>query len=238
MAIISGALFPLIFFAAPETAFVRSATLNNDFGDGDTFEKQQQSGQAVRRRASTKTAKDATVTDVSLANSDSSNSGASAKTSYAQSLMLFNGRKTEESYFKLLLRPFPLFLQPGVVWACITQGVMIGWTVLIGIVLSTFYQLPPLYYSDKKVGYLFSSAFIGSVVAFVLCGAIADPLAKFMTKKNGGVYEPEFRIPLVIFQLIAGCIGLYGFGWTVVDLERSVPNSYFFRRDMLTLEIY
>ena len=41
---------------------------------------------------------------------------------------------TDEPYLKLLLRPFPLFLQPGILTCCLLQGAMIGWTVLIGIV--------------------------------------------------------------------------------------------------------
>lgn len=38
------------------------------------------------------------------------------KDSYAKTLMPFNGRKTDESFWKLALRPFPLFLQPGILW--------------------------------------------------------------------------------------------------------------------------
>jgi MFS family permease len=38
------------------------------------------------------------------------------KDSVLKSMRLFNGRKTDESFFKLLLRPFPLFLHPGVLY--------------------------------------------------------------------------------------------------------------------------
>jgi MFS family permease len=39
-----------------------------------------------------------------------------AKVSFLQSLRLFNGRKSDERYLHLLLRPFPLFLHPGILW--------------------------------------------------------------------------------------------------------------------------
>jgi len=42
----------------------------------------------------------------------------------------------------------------------------------------------------------------------------ADWSAKFMTKKNNGIYEPEFRILLVIPQFVFGCTGLFLFGVT------------------------
>lgn len=45
-----------------------------------------------------------------------------------------------------------------------------------------------------------------------------------MTRKNGGIYEPEFRIVLVIPQLIFGCAGLFLFGITA---NRLVDYSYF-----------
>ena len=55
-----------------------------------------------------------------------------AKVSFARSLLPFNGRKTDENFFKLLLRPFPLFLHPAILWGCLIQGTLIGWTVMIG----------------------------------------------------------------------------------------------------------
>lgn len=62
---------------------------------------------------------------------------ASPKTStpYFKSLALFNGRKTDESVLKLVLRPFPLLLHPAILWGMLTQGALIGWTVMIGVVL-------------------------------------------------------------------------------------------------------
>ena len=50
-------------------------------------------------------------------------------------LALFNGRKTDESMIKLLARPFPLLLHPAIFWGMLTQGALIGWTVMIGVVL-------------------------------------------------------------------------------------------------------
>lgn len=51
-----------------------------------------------------------------------------------------------------------------------------------------------------------------------------------MMKWNHGKYEPEFRLLLVIPQLIFGGIGLYGFGYTTVDIGRYgwlLPDVFF-----------
>ena len=51
-----------------------------------------------------------------------------------------------------------------------------------------------------------------------------------MIRRNKGVYEPEFRIVLVIAQFVIGCIGLYGFGITSSNLSRYgwfLPDFFF-----------
>lgn len=172
------------------------------------------------------------------------------KATYWQTLKLFNGRKTDESYWKLFIRPLPLFLHPGILWvrrsphpslsthcsqtehpqACLTQGVLIGWTVFIGVVLAVIFSVPPLWFSEVQVGYLYTGAFIGSIAGLFLSGLLSDYTAKLLIKLNRGIYEPEFRIVLVLFQLIFSAMGLYGFGITTENVGRFgyvVPDVFF-----------
>jgi hypothetical protein len=46
-------------------------------------------------------------------------------------------------------------------------------------------------------------------------GLLSDWLCKIMTKANNNVFEPEFRIVLVVLQLIGAAIGLIPFGYSV-----------------------
>ncbi|KAI9766521.1 MAG: hypothetical protein M1840_006478 [Geoglossum simile] len=152
------------------------------------------------------------------------------KVSFAKSLLPFNGRKTDESFLKLLFRPFPLFFHPAILWACLIQGTLIGWTVLIGIVLAAIFLGPPLFFNEAQTGYLYSGAFVGAVLGFALAGIISDWSAKWLTLKNKGIYEPEFRLILVIPQMIVGCAGLYGFGLTsgkVIKYGWFWPDFFF-----------
>lgn len=142
------------------------------------------------------------------------------KKTYLQTLKPFSGWYTNENYFKILIRPFPLFFQPAILWACLIQGCMIGWTVFIGIILAAIFLGPPLYWTEVETGYAYTGAFLGAIIGFVIAGTLADWSAKFMTRKNGGIYEPEFRIILVIPQLVLGCAGLYGFGMVSSELYR------------------
>lgn len=136
------------------------------------------------------------------------------KASWIQSMALFNGRKTDETLWKLAVRPLPLLIQPAIFWGMITQGALIGWTVMIGVVLAGIFMLDPYYFSEVEIGYMYGGAFVGALAGFALSGWLADWSAKFMARKNGGIYEPEFRIVIIIPQIILGVVGLFGFGLT------------------------
>lgn len=79
---------------------------------------------------------------------------------------------------------------------------------------------PPLFFNEVQTGYMYTGAFIGALLGFALAGLVSDPCVRLMSKRNGGIYEPEFRMILVIPQLIFGCAGLYGFGITSADPGR------------------
>lgn len=201
IAIFTAAMLPLVILFVPETAFVRDAKFDTDL------------------------ATDAKIEDPNAEKPDSfptllEEASTPPKLISKDSLRLFNGRKTDESFLKLLLRPFPLFVHPGILWACLIQGTLIGWTVLIGVVLAAVMLLPPLIFNEVETGYMYAGAFIGALLGFILSGLLADSVPRWMAKRNGGIYEPEFRLILVIPQLIFGCAGLYGFGITSANPAR------------------
>lgn len=77
---------------------------------------------------------------------------------------------------------------------------------------------------------MYTGAFVGALLGFFLSGLLSDPIAKYLSKLNHGVYEPEFRLSLIIPQTIFGVIGLLGFGWTAQDPVRfgtSLPSFFF-----------
>jgi hypothetical protein len=92
------------------------------------------------------------------------------------------------------------------------QGTLIGWTVLLGVLLAAVTIGPPLFYNEVRTGYLYAGAFVGAVVGFLFSFAIADFVPRLLTKRNHGVYEPEFRLWLILPMVVAATIGLFGFG--------------------------
>ncbi|KAK7903649.1 hypothetical protein LTR67_001669 [Exophiala xenobiotica] len=202
--------FLLLFFFVPETAYRRAHALDLDLlAEGSSTESLPGPQPSSMPESAEKPFHSMTVTE-----------GSGRRVSYMERLMPFNGRKSDESFFKLLLRPFPLFLHPAVAWACLIQGVIIGWTVMVGVILSLIFLGPPLFFNEERAGKMYTSAFIGSMLGLVLAGLYSELVTKFMTRLNKGKYEPEFRILLVIPTLVFSVVGLYGFGITANNVTR------------------
>lgn len=258
VAIFCAACLPVIFFFCPETAYRRDTALNLDMLDTDNsipmrldevtmhdhdIEKSGASrdpsapGAGVHEKASSsegsnQRGKVSGISDAPTAAASPAKAEIRPKATFRESLALFNGRKTDEQFWKLLLRPLPLFLHPAFLWACLIQGLMIGWTVFIGVIMAQFFFATPLWWDEVQTGYAYTAAFIGALIGFAIAGGLSDWSARYMTRLNGGVYEPEFRIILVIPQLVLGCAGLYGFGVTCDGMlyekyHYAVPMTFF-----------
>ena len=231
IAIFCGALLPFVFLFVPETAFRRDASFNTDItGEesvphGQPPDLRQVDGTYGHEGADNHQSPELSIPasfekqHPEVSEKPTSNT-VPRRSTFVQTLQPFNGRKTDESFFKLVLRPFPLFFHPAIFWACLIQGTLIGWTVMIGVVLAAIFLGPPLWFDEVQTGYMYTGPFVGAVLGFFLAGVLADWSAKIMTKRNKGVFEPEFRIVLVAAQLIFGCAGLYGFGITANSVTR------------------
>lgn len=121
VAIFAGAALPFIFFLVPETAFSRPDYLNTDFESGTDRTQLPHHGSSSSRADSQLPLSESGSKSPSAASNEKAPKeetwqGTPPKRSYWETLRLFNGRKTDEDFFKLLLRPFPLFLHPGILW--------------------------------------------------------------------------------------------------------------------------
>ena len=215
IAIFAGVLLPFLFFFVPETAYPRPDSVS----ELPKSSEHELASKAVPANGGEFHNSPPTSPDKEHLTSYPAGN-VPPKGTFVQSLALFNGRKTSESFLKLFLRPFPLLFHPAVLWAMLIQGTLIGWTVMIGVVLAAIFLGPPLWFTEVTTGYMYTGPFIGALLGFVVAGLLADWSAKVMIRMNKGVYEPEFRILLVVPQLVFGCAGLYGFGITAAGISR------------------
>ncbi|GAB7349452.1 hypothetical protein MBLNU459_g8555t3 [Dothideomycetes sp. NU459] len=111
------------------------------------------------------------------------------------------------------IRPFQLlFLEQMCLNLCLLSAILLG-------ILYLFFGAFPLVFENNhgftqsQTGLTFLGIFVGMII-----GVSCDPFWRRnyarLVKKNGGVSEPEFRLPPTILGAILVPIGLFGFGWT------------------------
>ncbi|ETN38686.1 uncharacterized protein HMPREF1541_06723 [Cyphellophora europaea CBS 101466] len=218
MAIFMGPGFLLLLFFVPETAYRRPKGLELDLLADDSSGTQSPPQAMATGETAEKPIHQMTVSEPPP-----------SRATLLRRMSPFNGRKTDESFFLLFFRPFPLFFHPAIAWACLIQGVIIGWTVIVGVILSLIFIGPPLFWNERRAGFMYVAAFIGSIIGLLLSGVYSEVVTNWMIRRNKGVYEPEFRILLVLPTMIFSAIGLFGFGITASDIVRYgwiVPDVF------------
>jgi MFS family permease len=135
------------------------------------------------------------------------------KRSYLSSLALYNGVYTREPFLKLFFRPVVLLALPPVLWATLVMSVTIGFLVAISSNFATAFQT--VYgFEPWQSGLCFVSTVISSLVALFFGGMFSDWVADVLTRRNGGVREPEMRLPALSVAMVTAPLALvlYGVG--------------------------
>ncbi|GAP83480.1 putative MFS transporter [Rosellinia necatrix] len=146
--------------------------------------------------------------------SSSLSRGASAKgPSYLQHLRVFHGTLTEEGLLKMFVRPLGAILLPSVFWAALVQSVTIGFLVAVTSNVAVAYS-EAYGFAAWQVGLAFVAAILGSLVGIPAGGQLGDSVADWFTRRNGGVREPEMRLPGMALSLLTTPLALilYGLG--------------------------
>jgi hypothetical protein len=96
----------------------------------------------------------------------------------------------------------------------------------------------PYKLSSLSVGLLYLAPFIGGILGSSISGKISDIVCRYMTRRNGGVFEPEFRLVMVILVAISTVmgsdfsdslmLGLWGFGWSAQVQDPWIAPTVFF----------
>lgn len=149
--------------------------------------------------------------------------------SFTQQLKLYHGRLNADKWHKVMVRPFILFAYPAVLWSSITYACSIGWLIVISETMALIYRNPEGYNFDAlQTGLVYLSPFIGGILGTGVAGKISDIIVKAMSRRNGGLYEPEFRLVMTIPVLITTCIGLMGFGWSAEQHDHWIVPTILF----------
>jgi hypothetical protein len=206
-----GACTILIIFTFPETVFHRqeiSSASHADLGPNT---------------AHTRHCKLEDMDTDNAQSDDTSPSGlrlsysASPKRTYLQGLSMYSGIHTKESFFKLFFRPIVLLALPPVLWATLVMSVTIGFLVAISsnfaVAFDATYGFEPW-----QAGLCFVACLVGAGIGAFFGGHFSDMVADKLTRTNGGIREPEMRLPAITISFVIAPVSLVLYG---VGIDRS-----------------
>lgn len=149
---------------------------------------------------------------------------------FSQTLRPWNGRLRHDNWIKVAFRPFILFAYPSILWSTLVYSLSVGWLIVLSESMSTIFRNPAYTYNFSALGtgLVYISPFIGGILGTAVAGKVSDILVRFLSRKNGGIYEPEFRLFMAIPVAITTCIGLMGFGWSAAEHDRWIVPAVFF----------
>ncbi|KAF7302671.1 MFS general substrate transporter [Mycena chlorophos] len=143
------------------------------------------------------------------------------KKGYMASLAMFNGvYPTKVNVVSLLLRPMYMFFTPIILWGGLLYGMAITYLVLFAVSVSVIFGAPPYNFTAAQVGLTYMGPFISAALATLIAGPITNWCARVLSRRNKGIYEPEFKLLPVVLYAIFGIMGFVGFG---ISLQRGQP---------------
>lgn len=121
---------------------------------------------------------------------------------------------------------------PGVLFCSLVYAILLAWSTVMTTVLSTAMLEEPYNFNSSQIGLMSLAPFIGSTLGSIVCGPLSDYVAVRLSKRNKGIYEPEFRfytfIPFVPFQLAGAWWFGYalnnGWDWSQVAVAYGICN--------------
>ncbi|KAK2592891.1 hypothetical protein QQS21_009423 [Conoideocrella luteorostrata] len=192
-----GLVLLLAVFTFPETAYPRDKLLG----------KQQSSESTDEFRSQRSIPSDAEATN-----------SAPKKHTYVQSLKFASGTLTKENFLRMMIRPFGLILLPPVLWAALVQAATIGFLVAVTSNVDPAFE-QAYHFKPYQVGLCFISAIVGSLLGLPAGGHFGDMVADYLTKRNGGIREPEMRLPAIMLSAVTSPLALVLFG---VGIEHNL----------------
>lgn len=147
---------------------------------------------------------------------------------FTAGLKVWNGVLRSEAWWKVFMRPIILFAYPAVLWSTVVYSLSVGWLIVLSETVAHVYQHDPYHFNSLQTGLVYLSPFVGGVIGTAVAGKASDVIVRFMARRNGGIFEPEFRLVMALPVAISTALGLMGFGWSVEEKNNFwVPTIFF-----------
>ncbi|KAL1638620.1 hypothetical protein SLS58_008738 [Diplodia intermedia] len=103
--------------------------------------------------------------------------------------------------------PWKLFAFPIVEFASFVVSWSCSSFLTINLTQAQNFAAPPYAFSSEVVGFMNFAILVGALVGLATAGPLSDWVAARLTARNGGIREPEMRLPAMIPYVIIMIIG-------------------------------
>ncbi|KAJ4256864.1 hypothetical protein NW762_008960 [Fusarium torreyae] len=121
---------------------------------------------------------------------------------------------TSESLWQLFAFPLHVIWLPHVLFTALQYAAGIIWLSVMASMTSRIFSAPPYTFNTAQLGYMGLGPFTGNLIGSIYAGVASDWAVTYLSKKNGGWYQPEFRLWPLIIPAFFQAGGLIMFGTT------------------------
>ncbi|KAF5962708.1 transporter protein HOL1 [Fusarium bulbicola] len=205
-AIFNAAAFVICLFLMEETKYNRKATALR-LNDAVNINKPTESTSDNKKEAESQT-----ISNVDIVNG----SVLPSSKSFLDRIKIFRSEHVQGSVplKGMLIRPFKYFSLPIDVFCGFMYGAVICYFSVLNATASVILSSPPYSFKPSSVGLCYISTIIGVFLGTFFSGQIGDKLVLYLTRRNKGIYEPEYRLWLyaVLALVVPGALILWGVG--------------------------
>lgn len=198
---------------------------NSAIGELSVDCKSIDSGSNINTATTNDTTNDATNANVENTNeadqqipesspADARNDGDAPRVPFFRNLGIYSGAKTNDPLWAIFVRPFVLYTYIPILFSTLIYSTSVVWLSVIAETINTIFGAAPYHFKSTSIGLLYIATFIGGVLGSVVAGKGSDIIVRVMCRHNKGVYEPEFRLVMILPVMFTSAIGLMGFGWS------------------------
>lgn len=131
---------------------------------------------------------------------------------------------SSESLWKIAYFPAYTILLPHVAFSALQYAAGITWLVIIASIIPIRFTQPPYNFNTDGIGLMNLGPFVGNLLGSFYSGLLSDRSVCWLAKRNGGYYEPEMRLYLLLPPALFMAGGIIMFGTTA---DRVSVNPLF-----------
>ncbi|KAH3947047.1 hypothetical protein HBI56_059110 [Parastagonospora nodorum] len=158
-----------------------------------------------------------------------------APRSFLRDMLPWKGKAEWYKAVDCWVQMFQIIWFPNIIWLVFINSAALGIYVLMTALFAGLLVQPPFLWSFETLGYVFAGQIATAVAVPIFSGYLSDWTTKALSKRNGGISQPEYRLIALIIPLAAILISTIIFGktaqtpsnWSWAGIAVTINTEYF-----------